>query len=79
MMVNNTAKACREFPNETANPLQVLITAYDAAISDLNEAKNWHQSSRMDEAYAKVRHAQDVITELLVGRTTSNAATSPEP
>jgi flagellar protein FliS len=52
---------------ETADPLQLIILCYDAAIYDLKEAKELHGRREMSEAYRKIRHAQDVITELLVG------------
>lgn len=52
---------------ETAEPLQLIILCYDAAIRDLGEAESLHQKGSMDEAYQKIRHAQDIITELLVG------------
>ncbi|MGC9195281.1 MAG: flagellar export chaperone FliS [Syntrophobacteraceae bacterium] len=52
---------------QTADPLQLIILCYDAAISDLKQAKELHQKSEMNEAYRSIRHAQDVITELLVG------------
>ncbi len=52
---------------ETANPLQLIIMCYDAAIDDLKEAKELHESHEMNEAYRKIRHVQDIITELLVG------------
>jgi flagellar protein FliS len=52
---------------ETADPLQLIILCYEAAIKDLKQAKEFHENCKMNEAYRKIRHAQDVITELLVG------------
>ncbi len=52
---------------ETADPLQLIILCYDAAINDLTQAKELHERREMNEAYRKIRHAQDIITELLVG------------
>jgi len=52
---------------ETADPLQLIILCYDAAIRDLREARELHENHQMDEAYRKIRHAQDIITELMVG------------
>jgi flagellar protein FliS len=40
---------------------------YDAAIADLEEAKRLHDIRAMEETYGRIRHAQDLITELLVG------------
>lgn len=51
---------------ETAEPLQLVILCYDAAIRDLTEAKEFHEMNKMEQAYAKIRHAQDIITELLI-------------
>jgi len=52
---------------ETADPLQLIILCYDAAINDLKQAEELHERHEMNEAYRKIRHAQDIITELLVG------------
>ncbi len=52
---------------ETAEPLQLIVMCYDVAIRDLNDAKNLHENGMMDEAYARIRHARDIVTELLVG------------
>jgi len=52
---------------ETADPLRLIILCYDEAIQDLKQAKELHERRQMNEAYQKIRHAQDIITELLVG------------
>ncbi len=52
---------------ETADPLKLVIMCYDAVINDLKEAKQLQQERNLEATYDKVRHAQDVITELLVG------------
>jgi len=52
---------------ETAEPIQLIILCYEAAINDLKQAKDLHERREMNEAYQKIRHAQDIITELLVG------------
>jgi len=51
---------------ETAEPIQLIILCYDAAINDLKRAAELHERREMNEAYRKIRHAQDIITELLV-------------
>ena len=51
----------------TADPLKLIILCYDAAINDLKQAKELHERREMNEAYRKIRHAQDIVTELLVG------------
>ena len=52
---------------ETADPLKLIILCYSAAIDDLKQAKELHEKREMNEAYRKIRHVQDIITELLVG------------
>ncbi|MDA8306294.1 MAG: flagellar export chaperone FliS [Deltaproteobacteria bacterium] len=52
---------------QTADPLQLIILCYDGAINDLRQAKELHERHEMNDAYQRIRHAQDIITELLVG------------
>ena len=52
---------------QTADPLQLIILCYDGAINDLKQAKELHEKLEMNDAYKRIRHAQDLITELLVG------------
>jgi flagellar protein FliS len=52
---------------ETAEPIQLIILCYEAAMNDLKQAEELHERQEMNDAYRKIRHAQDVITELLVG------------
>lgn len=52
---------------ETADPLHLIILCYDSAIRDLEGAKDLHERREMNNAYRKIRHAQDIVTELLVG------------
>ncbi len=52
---------------ETSDPLNLIILCYQVAIRDLNEARELHERHEMNEAYRKIRHAQDIVTELLVG------------
>ncbi len=52
---------------ETADPLQLIILCYDAAIQDLKQAKELHETRDMNGAYRKVRHARDIVTELMLG------------
>ncbi len=52
---------------ETVDDLKLVIMCYDATIRDLEDAKKLHQGQAMVATYEKIRHAQDIITELLVG------------
>lgn len=59
--------AYRRAQIETADPVRLVIMCYDAIIDDLRDAQRYHKEKNMEATYDKVRHAQDVITELLVG------------
>jgi flagellar protein FliS len=52
---------------QTADPLHLIIMCYDSAIRDLKKAKELHEKREMNDAYRQIRHAQDIVTELLVG------------
>jgi flagellar protein FliS len=52
---------------ETSDSVKLVIMCYDAAMKDLEDAKILHESHSMEATYDKIRHAQDIITELLVG------------
>ncbi len=67
MSLNHALNTYQRTAIETAEPLQLIILCYDAAIRDLKEAQELHERREMDEAYRKIRHAQDIVTELLVG------------
>ncbi len=67
MALNHALNTYQKTAVETAEPLQLVILCYDAAIRDLKEAKDLHERQEMDEVFRKIRHAQDIITELLVG------------
>jgi flagellar secretion chaperone FliS len=49
------------------DPLQTTILAYDGVIKDLRQAKNHYLGQSEDEAIQRNQHAQDLITELLLG------------
>ncbi|MGO9313037.1 MAG: flagellar export chaperone FliS [Syntrophobacteraceae bacterium] len=67
MVPNHASNVYHKTAIETADPLQLIILCYDAAINDLKIAKEHHEKNEMDDAYRKIRHAQDIITELLIG------------
>jgi flagellar protein FliS len=67
MVPNHASNVYHKTAIETADPLQLIIFCYDAAINDLKIAEELHEKKEMDDAYRKIRHAQDIITELLVG------------
>lgn len=63
----NPLDAYRKTQIETADPVSLVIMCYDAIIEDLKEARKYHQVKNLEASYDKIRHAQDIITELLVG------------
>ena len=67
-MLGQEASAVERREN-IANADSVTLTIYclDAAVKTLAEAKQYHVVGSMDEASAKIRKVQDVITELLLG------------
>jgi flagellar protein FliS len=67
-MTSSTAlRSYQKTKVQTADTLGLVIMCYDAAIRDLEEAKRLHDNQAMEETYSRIRHAQDLITELLVG------------
>lgn len=48
-------------------PLQLTIMCYEEVIKSLHQAKRLHQSNSIDAAFQRNQHAQDLITELLLG------------
>jgi len=52
---------------ETVDPVRLVVMCYEAIVKDLQDAKKYHQERNIEASYDKIRHAQDVITELLVG------------
>ena len=67
MVLTHASNVYHRTAIETADPLQLIILCYDAAINDLKNAEVFHEKKQMDDAYRRIRHAQDIITELLVG------------
>ncbi len=67
MIMSSAREAYQRTNVETADTASLVLMCYDATIDDLRRAKEYHASHRMDAAYERIRHGQDVITELLVG------------
>lgn len=65
-MYSNALNAYQKTNVETADPLRLIILCYDAAIQDLELARRNHGSGQMDITFDKIRHAQDILTELLL-------------
>lgn len=45
----------------------LIIRCYDAVIADLEQANELQRAGDADSLFDRIRHAQDVMTELLVG------------
>ncbi len=67
MTYNQALKSYQKTNVETADTLKLVIMCYDAAITDLRDAKRFHEAQSMEAAYEKIHHVQDIVTELLVG------------
>lgn len=59
--------AYRKTQAETISPVRLVVMCYEAIVRDLQDAKRLHEERNIEASYDKVRHAQDIITELLVG------------
>jgi len=66
MMVNSAA-ICTNQPSNYPPPQQLVVMCCRAAIRDLEQAREFQRSGLSDAVNDKVRHAQDIVTELLVG------------
>ena len=66
MAYNQAIDTYKKTAVETADPLQLIIMCYEGAVRDLQDAKTHHGNHDMDQAYDRIRHAQDIITELLI-------------
>ena len=67
MMQNHALSAYQKTTVETADPVALVIMCYERTIRDLEAARRFHGDRQMPQAYDKIRHAQDILTELLVG------------
>ncbi|MEJ5349302.1 MAG: flagellar protein FliS [Desulfosoma sp.] len=47
--------------------LNLIVRCYDTFIEDLQDAKHAHAEGRYDLFMDRLRHAQDILTELLIG------------
>jgi flagellar protein FliS len=66
MVYGDACKTYQRVNIETADTLKLIIMCYEAAIKDLGLAREYHEAGRMDDAYGRIRHAQDLVTELLL-------------
>ena len=53
--------------SENVDPVRLTIMAYDGVINDLRQAKKHWLDQAEDNVIQKNQHAQDIITELLLG------------
>lgn len=67
MSYGNARKSYQKTSIETADILKLVILCYETAIKDLEVARDYHENNAIDKGYDKIHHAQDIITELLLG------------
>jgi flagellar protein FliS len=67
MSYGNALKSYQNTSIKTADTIQLVILCYERAIKDLNIAKQLHENDALEDGYKSIRHAQDIITELLLG------------
>ena len=67
MSYASAAKSYQKTNIETADILKLVILCYERAIKDLESARTFHENNSLDKGYDKIHHAQDIITELLLG------------
>ncbi|WP_448382096.1 flagellar export chaperone FliS [Desulfosoma sp.] len=66
-MTAYAVSACQEHDASTAEFLNLIVRCYDALIRDFQDAKQAHADGRENVLMDRVRHAQDILTELLIG------------
>jgi flagellar protein FliS len=67
MSYGSALKSYQKTSIETADILKLVILCYETAIRDLEIARDFHERNAIDQGYDKIHHAQDIITELLLG------------
>mgnify|MGYP000047135993 CR=1 FL=1 len=67
MSYGNALKSYQKTNIQTADTIKLVILCYDAVIRDLEIARDFHENNAIENGYVKIRHAQDIITELLLG------------
>lgn len=67
MPYGNALKSYQKTNIETSDTLKLVILCYERAIKDLEIARDHHANNALDKGYDKIHHAQDIITELLLG------------
>jgi len=66
-MTSYALSACQQSDVSHADFLDLIVRCYDAMLRDFREAKQAHAQGDEDLLMDRIRHAQDVVTELLVG------------
>lgn len=67
MSYGNAAKSYQKTSIETADILKLIILCYETAIKDLEIARDLHENNAIEKGYERIHHAQNIITELLLG------------
>lgn len=59
--------ACQTSDASNTEFLHLIVRCYNAMIQDFHDAKRAHAQGNEDLLMDRVRHAQDLLTELLIG------------
>jgi len=59
--------ACQGHDASNAGFLNLIVRCYDALIRDFQDAKGAYAEGHEDFLMDRIRHAQDILTELLIG------------
>ncbi|MEJ5365228.1 MAG: flagellar protein FliS [Desulfosoma sp.] len=66
-MASYTSAVLRQNDASSVEFSDLIVRCYDALIRDFQDAKRAHSEGNEDVLLDRIRHAQDIITELLVG------------
>jgi flagellar protein FliS len=66
-MASHSSLACQQNDASNIEFSDLIVRCYDALIRDFQEAKRAHTAGDEDRLMDRIRHAQDIVTELLVG------------
>lgn len=66
-MASHASPICRQNEAPSTDFSNLIVRCYDALIRDFQDAKRAHSAGDEDFLMDRVRHAQDIVTELLIG------------
>ncbi|MBC7360559.1 MAG: flagellar export chaperone FliS [Desulfacinum sp.] len=66
-MASHSSLACQQNDASNIEFSDLIVRCYDALIRDFQDAKRAHSEGNEDLLMDRIRHAQDIVTELLIG------------